>query len=131
MRKNLSILVVEDFAARQEIFKDKLVHFHLDIVDNADDGILMLEGKNYDIVFLDHDLKTAKSGTYLTLEWYQNKSSFITQKPLVIIHSMNMEGATQMEKNLNSVSAKTIRTPFKHILLGQVNVSKLIYENLC
>ncbi len=55
---------------------------------------------------------------YLTKNWDKNKNKYKTKKPIVIIHSMNTEGASIMENYLKGVSLITKRIPIKLILTG-------------
>ncbi len=125
----MKILIVEDAPYRQNYIKGILENHEVDGVLNAEVGLKLLKINAYDIVFLDHDLIGAKSGSYLTLNWYQNKDTFKTQKPLVVIHSMNMDGASKMENHLKGMTLKTERISFKLIRLGTVDLNEIIKSN--
>jgi hypothetical protein len=88
----------------------------------------LLKQNSYDLVFLDHDLIGAKSGSYLTMNWHQYRNELKTSKPVVIIHSMNMEGAARMENHLKGIAKATERVPFQLIVSGAVNVKALIQQ---
>jgi hypothetical protein len=89
-----------------------------------------LKEKKFDLVFWDHDLIGAKSGSYLTQNWYKNRGSLKTVKPIVVIHSMNMQGASKMENHLKGISRVTERIPFRQIVLGEVHLKERIQELL-
>ena len=50
----------------------------------------------------------------------------LTKTPIVIIHSMNMAGASEMENYLKGVSKVTIRIPFKLIVTDKVDLNEEI-----
>jgi hypothetical protein len=60
------------------------------------------------------------------MEWAGNLKKIKTQKPVVIIHSMNMEGAAKMEIHLKGISKRTERIPFRRIAQGEVELMDLI-----
>lgn len=122
----MKILIIEDAEVRQKRLLKLLHEFEVDCVKNADNGLKLLRENSYDIVFLDHDLIGAKSGSYLTLEWLGNRNDFKTQKPFVIIHSMNAEGTRKMENHLKGLASKIKVVPFKRIILEEVDVVALI-----
>ncbi len=99
----MKVLIVEDILFRKNYLSNLIPTRDIDWAQHADDGLAFLEENKYDLVFLDHDLLSAKSGSHLTLEWVERKEAFKTKKPLVIIHSMNMEGATKMGNHLKGI----------------------------
>jgi len=122
----MKILIVEDVAFRQEFIKGKITSGEVDCTKYAEEGLDLLEKNSYDLVFLDHDLIGAQSGSYLARTWSERKENFLTQKPIVIIHSMNMPGAAKMENYLKGISKKTAIIPFKFILTEEVNLMERI-----
>ena len=102
------ILIVEDVEYRQKYLASQLTFEPLEIqyVKLADKGLKALQEEAFDIVFLDHDLIGARTGSFLTMDWARKHHSFKTQKPLVIIHSMNTEGTRKMEAHLKGIARK-------------------------
>jgi len=62
----MKVLIVEDIEFRQELIKKKIEIENVDWAQYGDKGFELLKKNNYDLVFLDHDLINAKSGSYLT-----------------------------------------------------------------
>lgn len=122
----MKILILEDIDYRQNFLKELFPNDEIDCTKKAEEGLDLLRNNDYDIVFLDHDIIGAKSGSYMTMQWAQQYKDFKTQKPFVIIHSMNMEGAAKMEAHLKGISKKTERVNFKLIVQKQVDVVELI-----
>jgi CheY-like chemotaxis protein len=115
---------------RQHFIRDALGFENTECTKDADRALLLLKEKKFDLVFLDHDLIGAKSGSYLTQNWYKNRGSLKTVKPIVVIHSMNMQGASKMENHLKGISRVTERIPFRQIVLGEVHLKERIQELL-
>lgn len=126
----MKILIIEDAEVRQIRLKHILepISDDIDCTKYAKDGIELLEKNAYDVIFLDHDLIGALSGSHLTMEWADRKKDFATQQPLVIIHSMNSEGSKKMEHHLQGMARKIERIPFKLIMLKKVDLLEIIKE---
>ncbi|MCP3930508.1 MAG: response regulator [Bacteroidetes bacterium] len=122
----MKILIIEDIAYRKKYLQELVNPSETDWAQRAEDGLELLARNEYDLIFLDHDLIGAKSGSYLTMAWSKKAKEFATQKPMVIIHSMNMEGARRMESHLKGIAKKTERIPFKLIIEGKVDLVKII-----
>lgn len=126
----MKILIIEDIEFRQKFIQECLDIDNADWSQRAEEGLELLAKNKYDVVFLDHDIIGAKSGSYLTLHWYQNHKALATQKPVVIIHSMNQEGASKMENHLKGVSKITKKIPFRLIVQKKVNLSEIVLSLL-
>jgi CheY-like chemotaxis protein len=124
----LKVLIIEDVKVRQNLIKEKTDIPDADCTQYADEALELLKTHDYDLIFLDHDLIGAKSGSYLTENWYKNKEEIKTIKPVIIIHSMNMEGATKMENYLKGISKVTSRIPFREIVLGEVDLKERVQQ---
>ena len=126
----MNVLIIEDVKFRQDFIKDALGFENVECTKDADKALSLLKEKDFDLVFLDHDLVGAKSGSYLTQLWYKNRGLLKTIKPIVVIHSMNMQGASKMENHLRGISKVTERIPFRQIVLGEVNLRERVEELL-
>lgn len=122
----MKVLIIEDIVYRQNYLKDLIEMEEVDCVQRADDGLELLAKNNYDLVLLDHDLIGAKSGSYLTMNWAQQSKVLKTEKPLVIIHSMNMVGSDKMERHLKGIARRIERVPFRLIVEGKVDLKEII-----
>ena len=100
----MKILVVEDNPYRIKKFKSELIGCAVDYTDNAYDGIILVREKEYDLIFLDHDLggrelvssKDSNTGFQVAkaIKDTPNESA------LIIIHSANPVGAKNMQQEL-------------------------------
>jgi len=128
----MKVLIVEDIKFRQDLIKQKVELEDVNATKKADKALELLERNAYDLVFLDHDLIGMRSGSYPTQRWYEalkkNPAKFKTQKPIVIIHSMNMIGASKMENYLKGISKVTKRIPFKLIVTNKVDLKAAVAE---
>lgn len=122
----MKVLIVEDIEYRQDFIKKTIGVLDADCTKFAEKGLELLAENSYDLVFLDHDLIGVKSGSYLTMNWFEKRKEFKTQKPVVIIHSMNTEGAAKMETHLKGISKVTERVAFKIIVKGWIDLKDLI-----
>lgn len=124
----MKVLIVEDIEYRQNFIKKTIDIPDADCTKYAEKGLELLSENSYNLVFLDHDLIGVKSGSYLTQKWFENWKNFQTQKPIVIIHSMNLVGATKMENHLKGISKVTEKVTFKLIAKGWVDLKSLIVD---
>lgn len=109
--KNLKIFVLEDNSERQAWFQR-----HFDTIDfcwNAEIAIEMLRSKEYDMVFLDHDLNEKKD--------YQGNGCEVVcaiadenlcPTSTIVIHSCNEHGSKDMVETLKEVGRLAFRLPF-------------------
>jgi len=110
------VLIVEDFQERIDTIISFLIQHEITVAKNMSDGLELLKTKEFDIVFLDHDIGgSLMTGSDLAKIWYKEWASFKCQKPLIIIHSMNIEKATVMESFLKPVALKVEKIPFKFL----------------
>lgn len=122
----MNVLIVEDVVFRQNFIKEALGFEHTECTKYADEALSLLKEKQFDLVFLDHDLIGARSGSYLTQHWYAQKDALQTIQPIVIIHSMNRQGAAKMEHHLKGITKATARIPFRQIVLGEVDLPERV-----
>lgn len=110
------VLIVEDNDYRIEFIRSLLNGFEITVTKDVEHGISELKARVYDLVFLDHDFENfILTGTYLAKKWYNDKANFKTVKPIIVIHSMNIEKTMLMENFLKSIASKLIKIPFKFL----------------
>lgn len=122
----MKVLIIEDVVFRQDFIVKLLDIENIDRARRADIALELLQENDYDLIFFDHDLVGARSGSNITMEWAGAGVDLQPKKPLVVIHSMNMEGADRMEKHLKGLTSKTLRIPFRAIVRGEVDLQKII-----
>jgi DNA-binding response OmpR family regulator len=122
----MKILIIEDVIFRQDFIANKLGTDDFDRARRADIALELLQENDYDVIFFDHDLVGARSGSDITMEWANAGRALQPKRPLVIIHSMNMEGAGRMETHLKGLTSKTLRIPFRNIVQGEIDLKALI-----
>ena len=108
----MDILILEDNEERCMHFRKNLINHEVNITEFSKEAISLLEKKDYDILFLDHDLGgmqmvTSGEGTgYEVAEWLSKNQN---RKPKrIYIHSLNEPG----RKNMKSVLPESIEAPF-------------------
>jgi CheY-like chemotaxis protein len=106
----VNILILEDDRARQQVFLRNLVGTNTVIVETASDAIQALSERDWDYLFLDHDLggtQMVPSGPgtgYEVAEWLAEHPE--KQPPTIVIHSFNPAGASNIKNALpNAVVA--------------------------
>ncbi len=122
----MKILIIEDVVFRQDFIVNKLGAENVDRARRADIALELLQENDYDVIFFDHDLVGTRSGSDITMEWANAGRELQPKRPLVIIHSMNMEGADRMETHLKGLTSKTLRIPFRTIVEGKVNLKECV-----
>lgn len=109
----MKILIVEDSEERNVQFRKWLSQHDFDIATDADEGIKLLKSKQYDVIFLDHDLGN-RSGVpsddpntgYAVAKEIPSSPNSNAQ---VIIHSMNPQGAANI---MGVLQGKAFQRPF-------------------
>ena len=100
----LNVLVLEDDPYRQKLFKQRLYKANLEVVDSVCVAIACLKNKEWDYLFLDHDLGGQQFVTpgentgYAVACWLEKNPE--RQPKNIIIHSLNPVGATAMQQAL-------------------------------
>lgn len=112
----MKILVLEDDQNRIKRFSQELIGNSLDICERAEEAIKLLKEKDYDVVFLDHDL-----GGQIYVDPLESNTGYevirflarnITNtKANFIVHSMNSVGDS-MVKSLKAKNYKAVRAVF-------------------
>ena len=73
------VLIIEDVVFRQQYLSKLIEADEIDCARRADKALGFLYQKNYDVVFLDHDLIGAISGSNITMEWAGNTDTIKTK----------------------------------------------------
>lgn len=102
--RGMNILILEDDPARMHVFTRNLIGTNTVIVDNVPDAISELSSRNWDYLFLDHDLggqQMVESGDdtgYAVAAWLEEHLD--KKPPNIVIHSLNPAGAQNMKNAL-------------------------------
>jgi len=108
----MKILVVEDNDARIARFSQELVGHQIDFATDATSGIDLVKRKQYDIIFLDHDLggQQMVDSDYWNTGYQVAKAIVGTnnEDAYIVIHSANPGGAERMK----GILPKAIKVPF-------------------
>lgn len=124
----MKILILEDDPDRVKRFKSHLIEHDVTYTDDTKACIQLLNSDTFDAVFLDHDLfgktyvKSGENTGYEVAEWLGNNPD---KKPdLIIIHSLNGNGAKLMQE---AIKSNSYYIPFLWEVLGsKINPQKII-----
>lgn len=111
------ILILDDDKSRHQQFSKKYQSETLTHVHTSHDCIRVLEKHKFDYVFLDHDLdgkimEPSGPGTgFEVAEWIANNPERQPSQ-MVILHSLNPDGRTNMRNILESAKINVIESPF-------------------
>ena len=100
------ILFLDDAPERVKVFKQTYIGYNYDIAMNYEECIKLLKTNYYDVVFLDHDLDERSYAGIQdpSIKTGNDVAKFINTLPkcpdLVIVHSLNPEGAKNICKTL-------------------------------
>lgn len=94
-----NVLVVEDEVERQVWFAVKFRGQNISWARDADTAISFLKDKKFNIICLDYDLKHGSKGRKVAEFLADDKNN---KNAIVIIHSLNKEGALEMSLILRS-----------------------------
>ena len=99
----MRVLVLEDDKNRVREFKQRMLEIGVvaDYVDKAHDAIKLLGEKEYDLIFLDHDLGGEVFVNVANSNTGSEVARWISAHPVtcpVVIHSLNPVGADNMKK---------------------------------
>jgi len=114
----MNIFFLDDDKTRIEVFSALCPDAV--IAETAPDAISTIEGKDWDIVFLDHDLggeqfvDTARedTGAEVTRWIVKNKPKI----DLIIVHSYNPDGAENMRSLLSQADYNVKKVPFSQLI---------------
>lgn len=101
-----TILVLDDDLNRRDKFDKKLgKEHHLWMVDNPLQAIENIRLREYDAIFLDHDLGHDLTGTDVAYCFYRSKNIHAQ----ILIHSINTQGAMRMYGILRDLGCPNVR----------------------
>jgi hypothetical protein len=119
-RHPIRIFLLEDDQRRCEWFTKRFKGDHLDIVDDVSQARELLETRNYDSIFLDHDLIPEHYGATESDDERTGYAiaSFLASRPdlqrsaTIMVHSFNADGAMRMVEELRRAGRQADYVPF-------------------
>ena len=117
------VLVLEDDQVRRAWFERQFARCERDMTDQVAVAIQWLAQWDYDLIFLDHDLKAehyyeamADDGLtgYVVAAWLAENPHRQSQAE-IIIHSLNYPGSDRMLEVLESAGRKAEHVPFPYL----------------
>lgn len=122
-RQSGRILIVEDDQMRRSWFDLQFARFERDITDQVAVAIQWLGQRDYDLIFLDHDLAeehyfvtVADDGLtgYAVAAWLAENPEQQAQAQ-IIIHSLNYPGSDRMLEVLLNAGRRAEHVPFPYL----------------
>ena len=122
------VLFLDDDMTRWSQFPAVLRHkgVNLTMVSEAEEAIAEMEQKQFNLIFLDHDLggqvfvDNTKFVTGLKVaRWLEEHPEYLSKVMKVVIHSMNPVGSADM---LNCLGTKGIILPWHLLLYNSVDI---------
>ena len=120
------VLVVEDDEARCAWFRERLRGRQLDVTCDVGTAIGWLAERDYAAVLLDHDLaeehyfsdaRDDERTGYAVARWLADHPT-CQRDALIIIHSLNYEGARRMLEVLRAAGRDAEHIPFHYLQAG-------------
>lgn len=117
------ILIVEDDERRRSWFDQEFAHYERDITHDVSLAVQWLRGRDYALIFLDHDLEEehyelemADDGLtgYVVAAWLAEHPECQPATP-IIIHSLNYPGSQRMLQCLLNAGRKAEYVPFHYL----------------
>jgi len=122
-RQTRRILILEDDDVRRAWFKQQFARCERDVTDQVAVAIQWLSQRDYDLIFLDHDLaeehyfvNVADDGLtgYTVAAWLaENPGKQAAAQ--IIIHSLNYPGADRMLEVMLSSGRRVEHVPFPYL----------------
>lgn len=119
----MRILIVEDDERRRLWFEARFAGCQSDFTDQVAIAIQWLTERDYDLIFLDHDLREehyyealADDGLtgYVVAHWLAHNPDRQPQAQ-IIIHSLNYPGADRMLETLENAGRVAEHVPFPYL----------------
>jgi len=109
----MKIFVLDDDIDRIKAFQNYFGDEVVDYSNNSREAAEKLRNNEYDQIFLDHDLGVFDNGSLLSITMAEEK--LCVDVPIVI-HSMNVVGAINMEEILKNTHNNVVRVNFSLLL---------------
>lgn len=123
------ILIVEDDATRRSWFDRRFAHCERDATDDVSVAVQWLLERDYELIFLDHDLaeehyqfELADDGLtgYVVAAWLAEHPERQAEAQ-IIIHSLNYPGSQRMLQCLQNAGRDAEHVPFPYLTSLFVN----------
>lgn len=105
----MKVLLVEDEIERREWFRQKCLD--IDMTDSVDEAIRWLGENEYDILFLDHDLRDNDRPGWLVAK-HLIANPTLQPKMKTIVHSMNSVSAKKIYERLLEAGREVWQIPY-------------------
>lgn len=115
----MKILILDDSEKRVQVFKGLYPNDEITWIDSVTE-LKETKIEQFQRIFLDHDLGIKKGSGIEAADYL--KAFFSTKRvdfPEIIIHSMNIAKAGEMERRLNGCFCKVSRAPMYSLILQQ------------
>ena len=119
-RSPIRVFLLDDDRRRHDWFEERFRGDLLDITDNIEDARKLLEQRQYDALFLDHDLlpehyhsRTTdddKTG-YALATWLAARPE-LQRASTILVHTRNADGAMRMVEELRRAGRNAEYVPF-------------------
>jgi CheY-like chemotaxis protein len=119
------ILIVEDDEGRCNWFRAQLLNYELDITCDVTEAICWLKERDYQVIFLDHDLVTEQYAAtdfddertgYAVAQWLAAHPEY-QREAEIVIHSLNYPGAERMLRVLQESGRQARHIPFTTLMM--------------
>jgi hypothetical protein len=119
-RHPIRIFLLEDDERRCQWFAKRFKGDLIDVVDDVKEARELLETRNYDSIFLDHDLMPEHYGAETPDDERTGYAiaSFLAGRPdlqrsaTIMVHSFNADGAMRMVEELRNAGRQADYVPF-------------------
>lgn len=117
------ILIVEDDAGRRSWFDKRFADCQRDTTDDVSVAIQLLLERDYELIFLDHDLALEHYGLEMADDGLTGYvvASWLAEHPerqpdaQIIVHSLNYAGSDRMVQCLQSAGREAEHIPFPYL----------------
>ena len=119
-RHPIRVFLLEDDERRCEWFAKRFKGDQLDIVDDVSEARELLQTRNYDSIFLDHDLMPEHYGatesdderTGYAIALFLAARPDLQRSATIMVHSFNADGAMRMVEELRRAGRQAEYIPF-------------------
>lgn len=119
-RSPIRVFLLDDDIRRHDWFEERFRGDLLDITDNIEDARKLLEQRQYDALFLDHDLlpehyhsdTTDDEQTGYALATWLAARPELQRASTILVHTRNADGAMRMVEELRRAGRNAEYVPF-------------------